>query len=282
MPSRARDEAEAVARGFRRADAPTRCRRARFQILRRPEQKQRQAGIGGGELQPLARSQIELIDDAGDGGRRARMQRLLDRPQSVFAARGLDQNDARRVETERAQSVAMKAAVGAERISGQDEDERMRRSPPFRVRRGETGHDRRDKAESGRHSVRRGHDLVQRAAGEAASRQAGIKGGKTKRQRLAPIRDPRQQATQLLQHNGAIVHRGKAGAGNKLWHCCWHRCAKGGLVFAICSRKPMLEQTKNIAKPVVETRREAEKSKINQWAGRNAGFAALSLAGQSV
>jgi hypothetical protein len=122
MPSRARDEAEAVARGFRRADAPARRGRARFQILRRPQQKERQTAIGGGKLQPLAGFQIKLVDDAGDGGRRARVQRLLDRPQGFSAVRRLHQNEARRIEAERAQPVAIKAAVGAEPIGGQDED----------------------------------------------------------------------------------------------------------------------------------------------------------------
>ena len=71
VPSGAGDEAEAVARGLGGADAPACRRRARFQILRRPQQEERQAAIGGGKMQPLAGFQIELVDDAGDGGRRA-------------------------------------------------------------------------------------------------------------------------------------------------------------------------------------------------------------------
>ena len=33
--------------------------------------KKRKTAIGGGEMQPLAQFQVELVDDAGDGGRRA-------------------------------------------------------------------------------------------------------------------------------------------------------------------------------------------------------------------
>src|SRR5271170_4035889 len=71
-PARTHDQAEAVARGGSRADTPACCCRARFQVRRRPQQKERQATIRGGEMQPLTGFQIELVDDAGDGGRRAR------------------------------------------------------------------------------------------------------------------------------------------------------------------------------------------------------------------
>jgi hypothetical protein len=54
VPSGTNDEAEAVARGCGGADAPARRRRTRFQIAHGPQQKQRQAAIDGGEMQPLA------------------------------------------------------------------------------------------------------------------------------------------------------------------------------------------------------------------------------------
>jgi hypothetical protein len=113
MPARLRDEAEAVARGFRGADAPARRRRARFQRRRGPQQKKRKTGIGGGEMQPLAQFQIERVDDAGDGGRRRRPHRLLHGPQGFLAMRGLDQNEAGRIETERVEAMAMQPAVRA-------------------------------------------------------------------------------------------------------------------------------------------------------------------------
>jgi hypothetical protein len=74
-PAWARDEAEAVARGFRRADAPAGRRCASLSPVReggwrRPQQEQRQAGIGGGEMQPLAQFQIEGVDEGRDRDRR--------------------------------------------------------------------------------------------------------------------------------------------------------------------------------------------------------------------
>ena len=113
MPARLRDEAETVARGLRGADAPARRRGARFQRRPRPQQKKRKAGIGGGEMQPLAQFQIEGIDDAGDGGRRRRSHRLLHGPQGFLAVRGLDQNEAARIEPERVEAMPMQPAGGA-------------------------------------------------------------------------------------------------------------------------------------------------------------------------
>jgi hypothetical protein len=132
MPSRADEKAEAVARGRGGADTPARRRRARFQIVRGPQQKQRQAAIDGGEMQPLAEFQIELVDDPGDRGRRARPQRLLDRPQGVVAVRGFDQDEALRIEPERGETMAVKAAMVAKAVSGEDEDKFF--PPPLRGR----------------------------------------------------------------------------------------------------------------------------------------------------
>jgi hypothetical protein len=136
MPSRADEKAEAVARGFRGADAPARRRRARFQIVRGPQQKERQAAIDGGKMQPLTEFQIELVDDADDRGRSARAQRLLDCPQGVVAARGFDQDQAFRIEPERGETMAVKAAMVAKAVSGEDEEEFL--PPPLwgRVGRG--------------------------------------------------------------------------------------------------------------------------------------------------
>jgi hypothetical protein len=129
MPSWADEEAEAVAGGLRGADAPARRRRARFQIVRRPQQKERQAAIDGGEMEPLTEFQIEPVDDADDCRRCARAQRLLDRPQGVVAARGFDQNEAFRIEPERGETVAVKAAMVAKAVSGEDEEKLFR--PPW-------------------------------------------------------------------------------------------------------------------------------------------------------
>jgi hypothetical protein len=120
MPSRTDEEAKAVARGLGGADAPARRRRARFQIVRGPQQKERQAAIDGGEMQPLTEFQIELVDDADDRGRGARAQRLLDGPQGVVAARGFDQDEALRIEPERGETMAVKPAMIAKAVSRED------------------------------------------------------------------------------------------------------------------------------------------------------------------
>src|SRR4029077_19861802 len=124
VPARLRDEAEAVARGFRGANAPAR-RRGAAPSPPSPacgggkgegygtQQKQRHPSVGGGEMQPLAQSQIERVDDAHDGGRRRRPHRLLHGPQGFLALRGLDQDQARRIETERVEAMAMQPAVRA-------------------------------------------------------------------------------------------------------------------------------------------------------------------------
>ena len=69
--------------------------------------------IAGGELQPLAGLQIELVDHAGDGGRRRRTQRFLHGPQGFFAVRGLDQDQAGGIETETVQAMTVKPAMVA-------------------------------------------------------------------------------------------------------------------------------------------------------------------------
>ena len=138
MPARLRDEAEAVARDFRCADAPARRRGAapsppssacggRKGGGRRPQQKKRKTRIGGGEMQPLAQFQIERVDDAHDGGRRRRPHRFLHGPQGFLAVRGLDQDQAGRIEAERVEAMAVQPAmraVGAQPIGRHDHEQR--------------------------------------------------------------------------------------------------------------------------------------------------------------
>ncbi len=170
MPACAREEAEAVARGRRWADAPARSRCARFQKLRRPQQEERQACIRGGELQPLAQFQIELVNNTGDGGRGARTQRLLQCPQGISPVRRFDQDQAAWIETQRTQAMPIKPAILTEPIARHDEKERT--SPRH------TGQQRDHEAEGGGGAAVIGHDLVQGAAGEAAVRQMAINRGK--------------------------------------------------------------------------------------------------------
>jgi len=194
MPARASEEAEAVARGSRRSDAPARRRGARFQKLRLAQQKERQACIRGGKLQSLAQSQIELVDDAGDGGRRARMQRFLQSPQGFMAMRCLDQDQAARIEAERIEAMAVGTAVSAQPIGRHDEDERpaIGRFPlslwgcalhdrplPGGRRKEEPGTSAnekcREEAEGGWRCAFIGHDFMQSPASQTALRQATIK-----------------------------------------------------------------------------------------------------------
>jgi hypothetical protein len=164
-------------------------------------------------MQPLACFQIELIDEARHGGRRARAQRFLDRPQSVFAVCCLDQNKARRIETERAQPMSGKPAILMPPVARHDEDK------PLRSR--HVGENRRYEAESrGGAAFALWHDFMQGSASKPALRQAGIQSGKAERQRFAPICHPWQQPAQFFHHGGAVSRRSKGSGGNKLWHGC--------------------------------------------------------------
>jgi hypothetical protein len=171
VPSRARDQPETVARGFRCADAPARRRCTRFQILRQPQQQQRQSRIDGGELQPLAQFQIQLVDQASDGGRRARTQRFFHRPQRLFAVSGLDHDQTRGIKTESIETMTVEPAVAALSVDRHDKDER--------VKSWQAGQERHDKAEGGcRRVLCVRYDFMRGAAGEAAIRQTGIDGSK--------------------------------------------------------------------------------------------------------
>jgi hypothetical protein len=78
-------------------------------------------------MQPLAHFQVERVDDAHDGGRRRRPHRLLHGPQGFLAPRGLDQDQARRIETERIEAMAVQPAVRtvrAQAIGGHDYEQR--------------------------------------------------------------------------------------------------------------------------------------------------------------
>jgi hypothetical protein len=75
-------------------------------------------------MQPLAQFQIERVDDAHDGGRRRRPHRFLHGPQGFLAMRGLDQDQAGRIETEPIEAMAVQPAVravGAQAMGRRDE-----------------------------------------------------------------------------------------------------------------------------------------------------------------
>ena len=60
---------------------------------------------------------------------------------------------------------------------------------------------------------------MQGAAGEAALRQAGIKGGKAEGQGFALLRHPGQQAAQFLHDGGAISRHGRNAVAAVAWLC---------------------------------------------------------------
>jgi hypothetical protein len=202
MPSGLRVKPETVARRYRRADAPARGRRACFQRRRRPQQQKRKTAIAGGEMQFLAGLEIEPVDHPRDGGRRGRMQRLRHGPQAFFAMRRFDQDQAGGIETEGGEAVAGnmsgKPAMLAQPIGRNDEDERAARRQA-----GKNGH---DEAEGGGDGAfRLGHDFMERAAGQAALGQVGIKRGKAEGQGAAPgLLGGPDQATQFLHDGGAV------------------------------------------------------------------------------
>ena len=98
------------------------------------------------------------------------MQRFLDGPQGVLAARRFHQDETVRIKPKCARAVAVQAAVAAKPISRDDEKERVNAR--------KTGQQRHHKTKGGRQCVWFGDDLMQRAAGKAALRQIAIDGGK--------------------------------------------------------------------------------------------------------
>jgi hypothetical protein len=163
-------------------------------------------------MQPLTRFQIELVDAACDGGRRARTQRLLDRPQRVVAVRGFHQDQAGRIETERAEAMAIRAAAMAQPVSRQDKDNFF--SPLTRPgwRRADAGENRRDEAEGGRRGAFRFRDdLMQGATVQATVRQVGIKGAEIEGQGRAQSLRAGQEAAEFFHDCGAGSRDGKGG-----------------------------------------------------------------------
>ncbi len=144
-------------------------------------------------MQPLAQFQIELVDDADDRAWGTRAQRLLDRPKGVVAARGFDQNQAFRIEPERGQTMAVKAAMVVKAVTGEDEDELF--GSPWWGRGEDVRKQCRDKAKRSGGGVRLGDDFMQRAAGESAIGKASIQRGQPERERLVNICRAGQQAT---------------------------------------------------------------------------------------
>ena len=201
-------------------------------------------------MQFLAGLQIELIDYADDGLRRARTQAFDQRPQRVLPMRGIDDDRAARIETETvkamsgdmtgemtAETAALAQPVLAQPVLAQtvlvpdmdwrDEDDFF--LPPIlppmwrRVggRRNKASQHSRRKAEGSREcGLRRRNDLMQRGATETAIGQVGIKcaeaEGQTRRRIRRPAAFAHEPMTQCGQSRATAWRRGR-GRGK----CCW-------------------------------------------------------------
>jgi hypothetical protein len=79
----------------------------------------------GRELQFLTGLEIDLVDHANDGCRRARMQSFRKRPERLFAMRRFGEDDTRRIETERLQPMSGQTAMPVLPIGRHHGDKRM-------------------------------------------------------------------------------------------------------------------------------------------------------------
>ncbi len=246
------DEPEAVACGLGGADAPA--RRGGARVIRRggPQQHERQAGLAGREMQPLARLEVEFRRGGADRGRRLRPQRLLHGPERLLVVARPDQDQPGRIEAELLQAVSMRPAVIGERAMRGDEQQRSfcgsmifsdlpspaealslmhgwlegfaqagNRSPLFGIMLSrQEARQQGDEKTEGRGGVARAvrRDFVQRADREAAVRQMCVDRGETERQHarcIAVAFQARQQAAQLVDDVGAVsAHGGKRRGGH--------------------------------------------------------------------
>ncbi len=144
-----------------------------------------------GKLEFLAGLEIEPVDQAGDGARRARMQRFGECPERFIAMRRLGQKKTRRIEAERFKAVAGQAAMAALSIGRSDKDEGAGA--------GQASQNRREETEGGgSRAFRVGHDFMQAAARQAAVREMGIDRRKIERQHRAGGGGPGLLAAQQM------------------------------------------------------------------------------------
>lgn len=81
-------------------DPPARCRGARRFRCGMRDDEARRCHFPGGEAQAARRHQIEFVEDADDHGEARAFEAFLDRVQRVAGARCLDDDQARRIETQ--------------------------------------------------------------------------------------------------------------------------------------------------------------------------------------
>ena len=141
------------------------------------------------------------------------MQSLRHGPEGVFAVRGFDQDDARRIKAEAVEAMAARAALFALPIGRDDEEEGAARRLARQHRHGET--------KGGRKGARRvRHDLMQGAAGQAALRQMGIEREQAEGQGAVDIVRPGKHTPQTGKHSRT---RSRCHLGAVLRQCGFNR-----------------------------------------------------------
>ena len=163
--------------------------------------------FAGREMQPLARSEIEpRRERARDRRRHARVQRFLHRPQRLLVVAGLDQDHARRIETEASEAMTIRAADATSARGAVTSSTGL----PC----GHAAEQRRDETEgSGRVASASGRDLVQGPAGQAALRQMRVERGQAEGQGRVPQPPPPAPA------GGVAPLRFPRGGGGQ-WSAC--------------------------------------------------------------
>jgi hypothetical protein len=176
-------------------------------------------------MQLLTGLEIEPFDRARDRRRRTRAQGFLHRPEGLFLIRRVDQDHARRIDTETIEAVSMRAGEGRHLVDWQSSHTHAmgRHDDQQRAAARHAAKKRGDEAERGWNiAVGCGGDLVQGRKRQTALWQMGIQRGKAegKGARVGgKAFHARQQAAQFMHHLSA-----GSGQGNGQGHGTWLSC----------------------------------------------------------
>ncbi len=180
MPSPAQEHSEAISLAGGRADAPARCC-CNDAFPTRSQQQERKVRVARGVQQPLARLEIEFAaEGACDHSGSTGAHRFLRGPERFALIRGFDQREARRVEAETVEAMAVRTSAAGELFRGEDEEER-------RVPRRAAKQCQEETEGRGQVGVVRGGDLMYGAEGEAPWREMVVESGKAERQAVFPV-----------------------------------------------------------------------------------------------
>ncbi len=173
MPERCAGRAGviSVGRAGGAGDAPAGGGGAGARAVRREQQHHRRAGHGSGAGKALGLLEAGRAGFADDREQTARARALLDGPQRVPGASGIDEQETGRIETESGQAVAVKRA---ELAPGETVARPQGRAPRRRGR-GQKPQQPEAEAERRRHvGIGFRHDLVQPTAWQPAIGQGGV------------------------------------------------------------------------------------------------------------